>query len=128
MRGRRIDGFEHSLWDLLEHLRISQRDILAFCVAETYEEIEWPKEYWPKSQEPPSEEEWEKSLAGFVLDLDAAHKLAVDPAVDLFAIVPHGTTQTWLRELLLIADHNAHHLGQVIVLRKQLGIWPPADG
>jgi hypothetical protein len=123
-RGRRPDGLDHSLWQLLEHLRLSQRDILDFCVAEAYKELDWPGEYWPASAEPPDDEAWEKSVAGFLLDLDEAKKLVVDPNVDLFAIVPHGTTQTWLRELLLVADHNAHHLGQMIIVRKLLGAWP----
>lgn len=124
-RGRRPDGGDHSLWQLIEHVRLTQRDILDFCVAESYTEPEWPKDYWPTSTEPADDAQWQKSVEAFLRDLDEARKLAVDQAVDLFAIVPHGTTQTWLRELLLIADHNAHHLGQVIILRKLLGVWNP---
>lgn len=122
-RGRRLDGLGHSLWDLLEHLRIAQRDILDFAVAERYVELEWPRQYWPESAEPPDDTAWNHSVETFLLDLDEARKLAVDPGVDLFAVVPHGTTQTYLRELLLIADHNAHHLGQIIALRKLLRVW-----
>jgi uncharacterized damage-inducible protein DinB len=122
-RGRRPDGGDHSLWQLLEHLRISQRDILDFCVAAEYDELKWPDEYWPTSVEPTSESAWDDSVRLFLDDIDEAKRIAADESIDLFTVVPHGSTQTWLRELLLIADHNAHHLGQIITLRKLLGVW-----
>jgi hypothetical protein len=123
VRGRVPQGGDHSLWELLEHLRIAQRDILDFCVAPSYDELRWPDEYWPKSVEPQNEEEWNRSVRGFLDDLAEARRLAVDPSIDLYAVVKHGTTQTWLRELLLIAEHNAYHLGQIVVVRKLLGAW-----
>ncbi|HVK39610.1 MAG TPA: DinB family protein [Candidatus Kapabacteria bacterium] len=124
VRGTRPNGVDHSPWELLEHLRIAQRDMLDFSVAPTYEEIAWPKDYWPATPAPPNDETWDESVAAFLSDLDVARRLAVDEGVDLFAVVPHGTTQTYLRELLLIADHNAHHLGQLILVRKLLKAWP----
>lgn len=123
IRGRRPDGFDHSLWELIEHLRISQRDILDFCVADEYIEHKWPDEYWPATAEPPSAAAWDESVAAFLADIDETRRLAVDESIDLLSVVPHGTTQTYLREILLIAEHNAHHLGQVIAVRKLLGTW-----
>jgi uncharacterized damage-inducible protein DinB len=124
-RGQRIEGFGHSLWDLLEHIRIDQREILDFCDADEYRELKWPEETWPASHEPPSTEAWDASVATFLAELERAKRQALDESIDLFATVRHATrpTQTWLRELLLIAEHNGHHLGQFIALRKMLGVW-----
>ena len=125
-RGVKPHGMPYSLWQLLEHLRITQRDILDFCRPEGYVELEWPADYWAKSEEPPSEGAWEESIRGFREDLEQMRALAADPAVDLFAVVPQGTTQTYLRELLLVADHNAYHVGEIVAARRSLGIWPAA--
>ena len=126
LRGVRIDGFPHSPWELLEHLRITQRDILDFCRDPNYHEPTWPDDYWPPAPEPLSEQAWEDSIAAFREDRAALETLATDDSIDLFATIPHGTGQTYIRELLLVADHNAYHLGQVVVIRRQLGAWGDA--
>ncbi|HEU0054036.1 MAG TPA: DinB family protein [Longimicrobium sp.] len=123
LRGRRPDGFPHSPWELLEHLRLAQRDILDFCVAEAYEEMRWPDDYWPSTPEPPSPDAWDRSVADFRADREALKRLAADPEIDLLAVVPHGDDQTYLREILLVADHNAYHVGQLVAVRKLLGAW-----
>jgi uncharacterized damage-inducible protein DinB len=122
-RGIQPSGLPYSLWQLLEHMRLSQLDILEFCRNPNYKESKWPDDYWPSSPAPPSQDVWEKSIAGFRKDCDALKKLAAEESIDLFANIPHGTGQTYLRELLLVADHNAYHIGQIIVVRRLLGIW-----
>jgi len=126
LRGRRPPGLPHSPWELLEHLRFTQHDILEFCRNAAYEEPTWPADYWPASAGPPRAEDWDASLAAFRRDREALRELATDPAVDPFATIPHGSGQTYLRELLLVADHNAYHLGQLVLTRRLLGAWPPA--
>jgi len=117
------EGGAHSPWQLLEHLRICQYDILDFCRNPKYVEV--PMEaYWPKSAAPPSARAWDESIAAFRRDRDELKKLAADRGLDLFARIPHGTGQTYLRELLLVADHNAYHVGQLVALRRRLGTWP----
>jgi hypothetical protein len=90
-----------------------------------YEEIEWPAAYWPKSAAPPSPKAWEASVAAFREDREALEKLALDSTIDLMAKVPAGTGQTYLREILLVADHTAYHLGELVVVRRALGAWNP---
>ena len=126
LRGARVVGFPHSAWELLEHMRITQHDILDFCRNPGYTEITWPDDYWPKSAEPPSERAWDDSIAAFRDDRAALEALAGDESIDLFATIPHGDGQTYLRELLLVADHNAYHLGQLVMVRQQLGAWGTA--
>ena len=123
LRGVRVDGFPHSAWELLEHLRITQHDILDFCVNAKYEEISWPDDYWPPTPAPPSDKAWDDSIATFREERAALEALAADESIDLFAKIPHGSGQTYIRELLLVADHNAYHLGQLVMLRQQLGAW-----
>lgn len=123
LRGVQPQGLPYSLWQLLEHMRLSQLDILDFCRNPDYKESRWPEDYWPVAAEPPSEDAWGKSIDGFRSDLEALKKLTEDAKLDLFAAIPHGTGQTYLRELLLAADHNAYHIGQIIVVRRLLGIW-----
>ena len=126
LRGVRVVGFPHSAWELLEHMRITQHDILDFCRNAGYTEMTWPDDYWPKSAEPPSERAWDDSIAAFRDDRAALEALAADESIDLFATIPHGDGQTYLRELLLVADHNAYHLGQLVAVRQQLGAWGTA--
>jgi uncharacterized damage-inducible protein DinB len=122
LRGRVPDGAAHSAWQLLEHLRICQHDILDFCVNREYVEI--PMEaYWPPAAAPPSEAAWKKSVASLKRDRAQLRRLAADDTIDLFARIPHGSGQTYLRELLLVADHNAYHAGQLVALRRRLGAW-----
>ncbi|HEX6911898.1 MAG TPA: DinB family protein [Longimicrobium sp.] len=123
MRGRQAQGLPYSPWQLVEHLRITQRDILDFCRDPKYQEIRWPDDYWPSSIEPPSPTAWDDAITAYHADLDALKALASDEGVDLFARIPHGTGQTYLRELLLVADHTAYHVGQLVLVRRLLGIW-----
>ena len=122
-RGEIPQGLPHSAWMLLEHMRLAQWDILDFSHNPKYKAMKWPDDYWPNSPSPPNTAEWDKSLKSFRNDLDAMKKLVNDPKTDLFAKIPWGEGQTILREALLIADHNSHHLGQLIDVRRLLGIW-----
>jgi len=122
LRGAVPEGWVHSPWQLLEHLRICQRDILDFCRNPRYVEPSMPQ-YWPPAAAPASGDAWEQSVAAFRRDRDELRRLAADPAVDLFDRIPHGSGQTYLRELLLVADHNAYHVGQLVAVRRCLGAW-----
>jgi uncharacterized damage-inducible protein DinB len=122
-RGRQPAGLPYSPWQLLEHLRITQHDILDFCRNPAYEELKWPDDYWPSSPGPETPKAWDESIRQFQRDRVALQELARDPTVDLEARIPHGTGQTYLRELLLAADHAAYHLGQLVVVRRLLGSW-----
>ena len=124
-RGSQAEGFEHSLWQLLEHLRLAQNDILDFCVNAHYvHSMKWPDDYWPSSA-PPNAAAWNESIAKFKADREKLKNRVRDTGVDLFARVPTGKApQTYLRAILLVADHNAYHLGQMVALRRVLGIWP----
>lgn len=123
LRGVRPHGLPYSLWELVEHVRLAQRDILDFCRDPAYREPRWPEDYWPASPEPPDPRAWQRSLAAIRADRRELERLFRDPALDLGARIPHGNGQTYLRECLLVADHNAFHAGQVVVLRRLLGIW-----
>jgi hypothetical protein len=124
LQGKQPAGLPYSPWQLLEHLRIAQHDILDFCVNPKYQELSWPDDYWPTSAEPASAKAWTESVQQFKRDRSALQQLARDPAIDLEAAIPHGKGQTYLRELLLAADHTAYHLGELIVVRRLLGAWP----
>ena len=121
LRGVQPAGLPYSAWQLIEHIRLAQQDILEFCVDPGYRERSWPDDYWPSSPAPQGNE-WEQSIAGFHADLKALEKLAGE--AELFDRIPHGTGQTYLRELLLVADHNAYHVGQLVLVRRLLGAWP----
>jgi uncharacterized damage-inducible protein DinB len=124
LRGVTPPGWAHSAWQLLEHIRIAQHDILDFCVNPRYVEMESMAELWPPSAEPPSDKAWTASVAAVRRDRDAVKKLAADGKTDLFSRIPHGNGQTYLREILLVADHGAYHVGQLVALRRALGAWP----
>jgi uncharacterized damage-inducible protein DinB len=116
--------WEFSIWQLVEHIRIAQADILDFSVNPDYEErLKWPDDYWPKARAPKSGAEWKRSLTAYHRDLESMKQLASD-VPDLSASIPHGTGQTYLREIFLVTDHTAYHVGQIVSLRRQLGIWP----
>jgi hypothetical protein len=123
-RGKIPDGASHSLWQLIEHLRLAQRDIVDFCFNAAYEEPDWPDDYWPLHPEPPSAAVWDESIAGYREDRARMIEMAKDTSVDLFGRIPHGTGQTYMREILLLADHNAYHIGQIVLVRKLIGNWP----
>jgi hypothetical protein len=124
LRGEIPRGLPYSAWQLLEHLRIAQEDILRFCIDPEYQERTWPDDYWPQAAAPPSTAAWDESVAGFRRDREALKRLALNTEIDLTAKVPTGTDQTYLRELLLVADHTAYHLGELVVVRRALGAWP----
>lgn len=126
LRGSAPADLPYSPWQLLEHLRLTQRDILEFCVDAGYQERKWPDDYWPATPAPPSAAAWDESVAGFREDREALKRLALNPDIDLLATVPAGNGQTFLREILLVADHSAYHVGQMVVVRRALGAWPPA--
>ena len=128
LRGTKPDGAEHTVWQLLEHMRIAQRDILEFSRSAKHVSPKWPEGYWPKAEKPPNSGAWTQSIASFKKDLKAMQKLVEDPKTDLHARIPHGTGQTIFREALLVADHNAYHLGQLVLLRRLLGAWRGGTG
>ena len=121
-RGAKAPGLPHTPWQLLEHMRIAQWDILDFCRNPKYKSMPWPESYWPK-REAPRKGEWEKSVRKFRADLAAMRKLVSDPSTSLDAPIRWGDGQTILREALLIADHTSYHLGQLVLVRKALGAW-----
>jgi hypothetical protein len=125
LRGSAPAGLPYSPWQLIEHLRLAQHDMLDFCRNPDYRELQWPDDYWPPSAAPPKPADWDKSIAQFRRDRAALQALAADPKIDLYARIPHGTGQTYLRELLLVADHTAYHVGQLITVRRALGAWTP---
>lgn len=124
-RGAQAPGFEHSLWQLLEHMRLAQKDLLDFCVNPKYAHtLEWPDDYWPKGRVPPNAKAWTASTLEFRADREQLKRLVRRATVDLLAPVPTGKAQqTYLRAILLVADHNAYHLGQLVAVRRALGIW-----
>ena len=121
--GERPQGAPYSAWELLEHMRIAQNDILRFCQSADYQSPEWPAGYWPRSPAPESESQWRDAIAAFRRDLDEFLGMVNNPKADLYAKIQWGDGQTLLREALLIADHNAYHLGQLILVRRLLGAW-----
>jgi DinB superfamily len=123
LRGAKRAGVPHTAWQLVEHMRIAQWDILEFSRNAAHVSPDWPSGYWPDSSAPPSDRAWNASLRAFRADLQAMVALVSNPRTDLFARIPHGDGQTILREALLLADHNAYHLGQLVLLRKLLGAW-----
>jgi hypothetical protein len=123
LRGKRPKGAAHSPWEMLEHLRIAQWDILEFARNPKHKSPDFPSGYWPASPEPPDEKAWDKSAAKFLADREALCELASDASTDLFAKIPHGDGQTILRQALLAADHNSYHVGELILLRRILGAW-----
>ncbi|HKX29714.1 MAG TPA: DinB family protein [Blastocatellia bacterium] len=116
-------NLEHSAWEELEHLRLAQEDILRYTLDAAWVSPAFPEGYWPPPKEEATKEAWDASVAAFMADLEAVIELVQDPRVDLTAAIPHGEGRTYLREVLLIADHNAYHLGQIVQLRKILGDW-----
>ena len=123
-RGEVPEGLPYSPWQLVEHIRLAQADILEFCLSPTYEEKRWPADFWPESPKPPSARAWNASLAQIRKDRRALQRVAANSRCTLTARVPAGDGQTVLRELLLAADHTAYHVGELIVVRRLLGNWP----
>ena len=123
LRGAHMEGVPHTPWRLLEHMRIAQWDILEFSRNPKHVSPKFPDGYWPDSDAPPTANAWDESVEAFRADLKAMQDLVANPATDLFAPIPHGDGQSILREALLVVDHNAYHLGQLVFLRRCLGAW-----
>jgi hypothetical protein len=124
LRGQKPTGFPHSPWMLLEHMRLAQWDILEFSRNPKYTSPKWPEGYWPSSEAPPHAAAWNQSINNFRQDLEAMQALVKNPKTNLFTPLPWGDGQTILREALLVADHNAYHLGQLVDVCRLLGAWP----
>jgi len=124
LRGMVPKGFAHSVWQVVEHIRIAQADILDFCVNPKYvHDMKWPDDYWPRAASPGSASAWTKSLAVIRRDRKTMQRLAMNSRIDLFAKIPHGSGQTYLRELLLVGDHAGYHIAQIVDIRRALGDW-----
>jgi hypothetical protein len=121
--GERPEGSPYSSWELLEHLRIAQNDIIRFSQSADHKSPKWPEGYWPASPAPPDAKAWRDSVHRFEADLGEFESMVRDPARDLYTAFPWGDGQTLLREALLIADHNAYHIGQIVLVRRLLGAW-----
>ena len=123
LRGAKPPGQPHTPWRLLEHMRIAQRDILEFSRNPKHKSPKWPDEYWPEGDAPPHADDWNRSIRQFHADAKAMQDLVADPTRDLLAPIPGGEGQTLLREALLVADHTAYHLAQLVLVRRLLGAW-----
>lgn len=123
--GVRPDGHVHSLWELVEHLRLAQRDILEFSRRSGHVSPPWPESYWPAAPQPPSPADWEQSIEAFRADLAAFCALIESPESDPLAPLAWDPEKNLLRQALLLADHNAYHVGQMVDVRRALGLWPP---
>jgi hypothetical protein len=123
LRGIKPHGAPHTAWQLIEHLRLAQSDILEFTRDPNHVSPKWPEGYWPPTEAPPGDADWDASIAAFCQDSDAMQALVSHPETDLTAPLAHGQSQSVLREALLAADHNAYHVGQLVMLRILLGAW-----
>lgn len=123
LRGKRLKGMPHSAWQLLEHIRVALHDLLDFSTNPNYVAPRWPDDYWPKDAAPEDGAAWDASVRAVKKDLAEFEKLVGDPDSNLYATVPWGEGQTLLREVLLAGQHTSYHLGQLVVLRRELGAW-----
>lgn len=123
LAGKKPDGAPHSAWQLLEHLRLALNDLLIFSTDSNYAAPKWPDAYWPREDAPSDPAAWRASVKAIRADLDAFVQFIRNPASNLYAPIPWGNGQTLLREALLAIDHNSYHIGQLVMLRKQLGAW-----
>ena len=125
LRGRRPAGLPYSAWEILEHIRRTQHDLLDFCVNPAYaEKLKWPDDYWPGNPEPPNARAWDGTIAAIKDDRAALMRFTTEPGRDLTAKIPHGTGQTYLRTILVALDHCSYHTGQILIMRRLLGAWP----
>ena len=122
-RHKKVENFSHTIWEELEHLRLAQEDILRYMLESGWKSPKWPEGYWPSEKETVSEEEWEQSVNGFFLDLEETQNFVKNTEIYLTEKIPHTTNHTYLREILLIIDHNAYHLGKIVEMRKALKNW-----
>ena len=114
---------DYTFWHLLEHIRRTQNDILDFMINANYKEIAWPDDYWPGKEEKATKKEWDKTIASFISDRNQLKELIQDPQTDLYKKIPHGTGQTVMREIIVVTDHNAYHLGEFAIMRQVLDAW-----
>lgn len=126
LRGRRPERYPHSAWELVEHIRLAQADLIAFMQNASYSAPKWPDDYWPSNPVPSTATAWDASVAAVRRDRDELKAIATRPALDLTAKIPWGNGQTYLRTILVAIDHTAYHVGQLIALRLMLGAWPAA--
>jgi hypothetical protein len=122
-QGVRPASLPYSLWELVEHIRRAQYDIMEFCRNPKYAQPKWPDDYWPETAAPPAPDSWNDSIERVRVDRNEFITFISDPALDLFSQVPSGNGQTYLREVLLLADHNSYHVGELVTVRRALGIW-----
>ena len=125
LRGRRPDNFPHSTWELVDHIRRTQHDLLEFCQNPNYKELKWPDDYWPSNPAPHDDAAWDAAVAQFHRDNSALAAFTTDSPHDLTAKIPHGSGQTYLRTVLVAIDHTSHHVGQIIAVRRLLNAWTP---
>ena len=123
LRNKRPSKEIHSIWENLEHMRIAQEDILKYTIDPKWVSPDWPKDYWPKETDAIKNKDWTDSINSFLKDLGEVIKLAENERIDLTSVIPHAKEHTYLREILLVADHNAYHLGQIVSVRKLLNDW-----
>src|SRR5438445_10086251 len=123
LRGTKPPGQPFTPWRLLEHIRITQWDIVEFTKSARHVSPKWPSGYWPSTEEPPDDTAWDQSVAQVERDRRAMERIVINSKTDLFARIPHGTGQTVLREALLVADHTAYHVGQLVLLKRLLGVY-----
>lgn len=121
--GRKPESFPHTIWELVEHIRIAQHDIVAFSQSADYTSPSWPEGYWPDSDKPENKLQWDKSVAAVKNDKQIMVKMIKNENKDLLEPIPHGDGQTLFREAMLIVDHNAYHIGQIVLMRKAMNIW-----
>ena len=127
LRGQRPANYPHSVWELLDHIRITQQDLLDFCQNPDYEEkLAWPHDYWPGAPAPPGADAWDKSIADYRRDREALARFTTESEIDLTTKIPRGTGQTYLRTILVAVDHASYHVGQIVSVRRLLGAWPAA--
>jgi uncharacterized damage-inducible protein DinB len=124
LRGRRVADFPHSVWELLDHIRAAQHDLLEFCTNENYHEPKWPDDYWPKSPAPPGDAEWNDCIAAIHREAKGLADFTMHDSRDLASKIPHGTGQTYLRTILVAIDHTSYHVGQIVAVRRLLDAWP----
>jgi uncharacterized damage-inducible protein DinB len=127
LRGQRPPNYPHSVWELLDHIRITQHDLLDFCQNPDYEEkLEWPRDYWPAKAAPATAAAWDKSIADYRRDREAFARFTTESEIELTTKIPRGTGQTYLRTILVAVDHASYHVGQIVSVRRLLGAWPAA--
>ena len=127
LRNRKPAGLPHSVWDIVEHIRIAQHDLLEFCRnADYHHDLTWPEDYWPKDAGDISHETWAKSLSEIDREMTELKAFTTEDGRDLTAKIPAGTGQTYLRTVLVAMDHTSYHTGEIVMIRRLLGAWPPA--